>query len=67
MYETEPRCNEPRYNEILVRANTIQKPTRIEIPGRYKEQMSTPDKRHAKPTNNNQNSLILQQEEQLHS
>ncbi len=26
MYGTEPRYNEPRYNEILVIPNTIQKP-----------------------------------------
>ena len=28
MYGTEPLCNEPRFNEILVITNTIQRPTR---------------------------------------
>lgn len=29
MYGTEPRCNEPQFNEILVITNTIQKRRRI--------------------------------------
>ena len=45
MYGTEPRYNEPRYNEILDITNTIEDPKRKIYPDITNKQMSSRDKR----------------------
>ena len=59
MYGTEPRCNEPRFNnEILVITNAIQKrKSKIYFDG-YNEEMSTSDQRWMRNRPQGQNLCV---------
>ena len=59
MYGTEPRYNEPRYNEILVIMNTMEKPKRKIFPDITNKCHQATKQMNAKQTNSDENPLTL--------